>query len=233
MISDNLMTEDLMERYKSRDMDSRLDKDRFKALYKKAVKDYYPQLKEEYAGQSIYGISFEVANIVQSVYADDFYTMVYFNTEEMYAENIEDCDEDEKDYYRFEPWSEWRVTTPENEQFKKVQDYLKQNSLRLPSNISDYVDGLSEEAAAWYEENEGDFEDAFEEESEQIRMWLAEVLGELRKEGFWDEQGNADIYVIPFRGEDDIDYEELERTFRVMDQNYHGTEFLDYLAEEE
>lgn len=233
MISDNLMTEDLMERYKSRDMDSRLDKDRFKALYKKAVKDYYPQLKEEYAGQSIYGISFEVANIVQSVYADDFYTMVYFNTEEMYAENIEDCDEDEKDYYRFEPWSEWRVATPENEQFKKVQDYLKQNSLRLPSNISDYVDGLSEEAAAWYEENEGDFEDAFEEESEQIRMWLAEVLGELRKEGFWDEQGNADIYVIPFRGEDDIDYEELERTFRVMDQNYHGTEFLDYLAEEE
>lgn len=233
MITDKLITEALMERYESGDVDSRLDKDKFKVLYKEAVKNYYPQLKEEYAGQSIYGISFEIANIVQSVYADDFYSMVYFNTEEMYAENIEDCDEDEKDYYRFEPWSEWEVATPESDPFKKVQDYLKQNSLRLPSDISDYTDGLSEEAAAWYEDNESDFEDAFEEESEQIRMWLAEALGELRKEGFWDEQGNADIYVIPFRGEDDIDYEELERTFHEMDQNYHGTEFLDYLAEQE
>lgn len=233
MITDKLITEALMERYESGDVDSRLDKDKFKVLYKEAVKNYYPQLKEEYAGQSIYGISFEIANIVQSVYADDFYSMVYFNTEEMYAENIEDCDEDEKDYYRFEPWSEWEVATPESDSFKKVQDYLKQNSLRLPSDISDYADGLSEEAAAWYEDNESDFEDAFEEESEQIRMWLAEALGELRKEGFWDEQGNADIYVIPFRGEDDIDYEELERAFHEMDQNYHGTEFLDYLAEQE
>lgn len=232
MVTNELMIEMLMTRYTNRDMDSKLDKEKFKDLYKEAVKDYYPQLKKEYAGQSIYGISFEIAGVVQKVYAEDFCTFVYFNTEEMYEENIKDCDEDEKAYYRFEPWSEWDVVTPKSSLFKNVQDYLTLNTLKLPFDISDYEDELSEEAIEWYEENEDDFDEAFEEECEQIRIWIAEVLGELRKEGFWDKQGNADIYVIPFRGEDDIDYEEMVQTFLEMDQGYHGSEFLDYLAEQ-
>lgn len=233
MVTKELMTETLMARYKNNDMDSGLDKAKFIEMYKEAVKDYYPQLKEKYAEQSIYGISFEVANIVQRVYDEDFYTIVYFNTEEMYAENIENCDEDEKDLYRFGVWAEWDVVTAESALFEQIQDYLKQNSLNLPLAISEYADSLSEEAAEWYEENEMDFEDAFEKEREQIRMWIAEALGELRKEGFWEEQGKADLYVIPFGGECDIDYEEIVQTFREMDQDCHGTEFLDYLAEQE
>ena len=233
MVTKKFATEALMARYESNDMGSKLDKDYFKGMFKEAVKDYYPQLKDEYAGQSIYGISFEIASIVQKVYADDFYTIVYFNTEEMYEENSKDCDEDEKDYYRYEPWSEWDVASARTSLFEKIQDYLKQNSLKLSLDFSDYVDHLTEEATAWYEENEIDFDHAFDEEREQIRMWMAEALGELRKEGFWDEQGNADIYVIPFSGEDDIDYEEMVQTFREIDQNYHGTAYLDYLAEQE
>lgn len=89
MITDKLMTEALIKRYESSDMDSHLDKDKFKVLYKEAVKDYY----------------------------------------------------------RFEP-CEWRLATPKSDQFQKVQDYLKQNSLRILSDISDYMDGLSEEATA-------------------------------------------------------------------------------------
>ncbi|MDE7478372.1 MAG: hypothetical protein K2M91_10555 [Lachnospiraceae bacterium] len=233
MVSDKQMTEVLMMRYESRDIDSKLDKDWFKGMFKEGVKAYYPKLKEMYADQSIYGISFEIANIVQSVYAEDFYTIVYFNTEEMFAEDTKDCDEDEKDYYRFEPWAEWDVATAESDPFDKIQDYLKQNSLNLPLDSAHYADGLSEEAAAWYEENENDFEDAFEEECGQIRMWIAEALGELRKEGFWEKQGNAGIYVIPFSGECEITYEEMVETFREMDQGYHGTEYLDYLGKEE
>ena len=75
-----------------------------------------------------------------------------------------------------------------------------------------------------------DFEEAFEEESKEIRFWMAEALGELRKEGFWEEQGNAGIYVIPFGGECEIDNEELIQTYHKMDLGYHGTEYLDYLA---
>ena len=233
MVTKELMTEILMERYAGRDMSSRLEKDRFIALFKEAVKESYPHLEEEYAGQNIYGISFEIANVVQRVFADDFYTTVYLNTEEMYEENIEDCDEDEKAYYRFEPWAEWDVTKPKSSKFDMIQDYLKQNSLNFPLYRSDYANDLSEEAAAWYKENETVFEDAFEEEREQIRLWVAKALGELRKEGFWDKQGNADIYVIPFSGECDIDYEEMVQTFREMDQGYHDSEYLDYLAEQE
>lgn len=228
-----LIIETLTDRYKTKNLDSKLDENKFKKLFKEAVIDYYPQLKKEYAGQSIYGISFEIDGIIQSVSADDFNTGVYFNTEEMYAEKIKDCEEDEKDYYRFAPWSEWNAAIAETTPFEKLQDYLKQNSLKLPYNIADYADDTSEEAVSWYKENELAFEDAFEEEAEQIRMWVAETLGDLRKEGFWEEQGNADIYVIPFSGEDDIDYEEMVQTFRVMDQNCHGSEFLDYLAEQE
>lgn len=232
MVSNELMKETLMERYRSKDMDSRLDKDKLIGLFQEAVKDYYPQLKQKYAGQSIYGISFEIANVVQRIYDDDFYTIVYFNTEEMYAESIENCEEEEKDYYRFEAWAEWDMATAESVLFGQIQDYLKQNSLNLPLSISKYADCLPEEVTEWYEENEIEFEDAFEEEREQIRMWMAEALGTLRKEGFWEEQGNTDIYVIPFAGEDDIDYEEIVQTFLEMDQGCHGTEFLDYLEDD-
>lgn len=233
MVTNELMAEALIERYKSRDMESRLDKVMFKGLFKDAVKEYFPQLKKEYIGQSIYGISFEIANIVQRVYFDDFYTIVYFNTEEMYKEKVKDCDEDEKEYYRFEPWAEWEIISPKSSLFEKVQDYLKQNSLNLLLDHSDYSDGLSEEVAVWCKENEMEMDDAFEKEREQIRLWVAEALGELRKEGFWDSQGNVDIYVIPFSGECDIDYEEMVQTFKEMDQDCHGTEYLDYLAEQE
>ena len=233
MVSNETMREALMDRYRRKDMGSRLDRDRLIGMFKAAVKDYYPQWKEKYAGQSIYGISFEIANIVQRVYDEDFYTILYFNTEEMYEENIEKCDADEKDLYRFEPWVAWDMVTAESALFEQIQDYLKQDSLNLPLSISDYADRLPEEAAEWYEENEMDFEDAFEEERGQIRMWMAEALGELRREGFWEEQGNADLYVIPFGGECDIDYEEMVQTFHEMDQGCHGTEYLDYLADME
>ena len=230
MIAEEQIVEKLMGRYQKMDMGSSLEKGQFKALFKEAVKDYFPKLKEQYAGQSIYGVSFELANVVQRTYVDDFFTSIYFNTEEMYQENIKDCEEDEKSYYRFEAWAEWDVTTPESSLFDKLQDYLKQNSLKYCSDISNYKETLEEEAALWYEENELDFEEAFEEESKEIRFWMAEALGELRKEGFWEEQGNAGIYVIPFGGECEIDNEELIQTYHKMDLGYHGTEYLDYLA---
>lgn len=230
MMKKKEMAANLIERFENKDMGSKLDKEYFKGLYKDAVREFYPILKEKYADQSIYGISFEIANIVQSVYEDDFKTFVYFNTEEMYQENIEDCEEDELSYYRFEAWVEWDVTAPESLLFDKVQDYLQQNSLYICSDISDYKEELGE-AAAWYEEMEDDFEDAFEEECEQIRLWLAQALGELRKEGFWEKQGNAGLYVIPFGGECDIEQEELIETYKIMDCGYHGEEYLEYLEE--
>lgn len=223
------IAEELMKRYESKDMGSKLDGEQLKTLFKEAVKDYYPQLKQQYADQQIYGVSFEIANVVQKIYYNDFHTVIYFNTEEQYQENIEDCEEDEKSYYRFEAWAEWDVINAESSLFDKVQNYLKQYSLKSCQDISDYKDKLDEEAVAWYAEQELDFDDAFEEECEQIRLWMAKALGELRKEGFWKEQGNEDMYVIPFGGECDIDKEELVRTWHEMDLGCHGTEFLDYL----
>lgn len=221
--------ESLMERYGKKDLESRLDGEQFQALFREAVKDYYPKLKEQYAGQSIYGISFEIGGIVQKVYAENFGTYIYLNTEEMYQENIQDCEEDEKDYYRFEPWAEWDVVCIESEFFKRIREYLEQNSLYVCNSVSSCGDRLDREAAAWYQENELAFDDAYEEECSQIRMWMAEVLGQLRKEGFWEEQGNAGLYVLPFSGECDIDTDELIETFYIMDGGYHGTEYVDYL----
>lgn len=233
MILKEQIIEELMKRYESKDMTSRLDKGLFKALFKEAVKDYYPKLKQQYIDQSIYGISFEIGNVVQRIYAEDFHTIIYFNTEELYQEKIEGCEEKEKGYYRFEAWAEWAVESAKSSLFDKVQAYLKQNSFVDCPNISDYRDVLEKEAEAWYEEHAFDleiaFEKAFEEERKQIRLWVAESLGELRKEGFWEEQDNPDLYVIPFGGECDIEKEELEKTYHEMDLGCHGTEYLDYL----
>ena len=115
--------------------------------------------------------------------------------------------------------------------FENIQDYLKQHSLNECCSISYYNDSMEEAAAAWYQKNEVAFEDAFEKECEGIRMWMAEVLGKLRKEGFWAEQGNAELYVLPFGGECDVDTEELIETYRMMDLECHGTEYLDYLRD--
>ena len=71
----------------------------------------------------------------------------------------------------------------------------------------------------------------FETERENIRLWLAEGLGQLRKEGFWEQQEVSDIYVIPFEGEDEISTEELIATYNEMDQGHHGSEYLEYLEE--
>lgn len=182
-----------------------LDKQRFIELFKAAVQDIYPQIQEMYKGETIYGISFEIANTVCRVYAEDFGTHVYLNTEERYQEAIVDCDEKERGYYRFSAWAEWIPEIAETELFKKLQKYL------LATCLTDDED-----------DDEG-------EVAEQIRYWQAEALGQLRAEGFWEQQGNPDIQVIPFEGEDEVSAEELSETYKEMDRGYHGDEYLVYL----
>ncbi len=228
MITKEQIIQNLTHRYQNDDMESWIDQQQFQMLFQKAVKDYYPKLKKQCADQSIYGISFEIGGVIQKVYLDPFETYIYFNTEEQYQEQIEDCEEDEREYYRFEAWAEWDVTTAESALFEEIQNYLSQNSLYFCSDSSRYND-LEEEAVEWYQENEDEFEERFDKECSQIRMWMAEVLSALRKEGFWEEQGNTDLYVLPFGGECDIDTEELIETYRLMDVECHQTEYIDYL----
>ena len=221
----------LMERYQKKEMGGRLDKKQFQSLFREAVEDYFPGLKEYCADESIYGISFEIGGIVQKVYAENFKTYIYFNTEEQYQEQIKECEEEEKIFYRFEAWgADWNIVTAESDLFERLQDYLEQNSLYACTECFSPDYGLDDEAAAWYEENQITFDDAFEEERQQIRIWMAEALGGLRKDGFWEGQGSAGLYVIPFGGEGDIDTEELEETWLLMDEGYHGNEYLDYLS---
>ena len=184
---------------------------------------------EEYSDSAVYGISFEIGSVVQSVYYNNFNTYIYFNSEEEYEENIRECDEEERDYYHFEPWAEWNVTNAESELFDRLRDYLELNTLCECSAYSDHRDALPEGAAEWFEENETEFDDAFDEECYLIRMWMAEVLGELRREGFWKGLGKDDLLVIPFGGEDDIEADEMISAFEVMDAGAHNTEYTDYL----
>lgn len=225
--------ERVKELYQNKKIESKLEQRHFIDLFKEGVKDSYPKVKEEYDDQTIYGVSFEIANVVQSSYNKDFTTFIYFNTEEMYEEAIEDCeDEEEKSYYRFSAWSEWDVTEAESTFFDKMQVYLTENSLGLFGDISEDVKNeLPEEIKSWFESVEDEIEEAHEKEREDIRMWQAQALGELRKEGFWEAQGNADIYVIPFEGEGDIEQEEMIATFKEMDQGCHGSEYLEYIEE--
>ena len=230
MLTDKTV-EILTERYQKKDMEIWLKKEQCQSLFLEAVKDYFPKLKQRYADQTIYGISFEIGNTIQKVYYDSFKTQVYFNTEEDYQENIEDCEKEEESYYRFEAWAEWNVECAQTPLFEKMEEYLEQNSLYMCSSITEKdKDKLEEAAFEWYYENTLEFEEAFEDEAEQIRMWAAEALGKLRKEGFWEQQGSAKIYVIPFGGEDDIESEELLETYHIMDAGCHGTEYEEYIA---
>ncbi len=232
MVTARQLAEGLRERFQKKDRESGLDREEFQALFREAVRNYYPELKERCGGRSLYGVSFEIGDTVQSIYAGNFEMHIYFNTEEGYREKSRDCGEDEKDYYRFEPWAEWDVVNARSPLFDRLRDYLEQNSLRVCCECSsnpDYRDRLKDDAAAWYEKNKTVFEKAFAAECRQIRGWMAEALGGLRREGFWEAQGSAELYVIPFGGEGDIGTEELIESYSVMDAGYHGTEYPDYL----
>lgn len=197
-----------------------LDKKWFMDKYKEAVKEVFPRLQNEiYKEQKIYGISFEILQLVEKVYLEkDYYgTTIYLNTEEMYQENLDDEEDDGGEeegmewYYRFCIF-EWDVLEGDTALFKEVKEYLQENYIKVG------------------DEGNRELEEKAEQEAAQIRMWQAEALGELRKEGFWEEQGNKDIYVIPFSGEG-CDEEEHIRLFEKMDLGVHGTEYVDHLEE--
>ncbi len=61
MLTDKTV-EILTERYQKKDMEIWLKKEQFQSLFLEAVKDYFPKLKQRYADQTIYGISFEIGN---------------------------------------------------------------------------------------------------------------------------------------------------------------------------
>ncbi len=177
-----------------------LNKQRFIGLFKGAVQDIYPQIKEKYREESIYGISFEVANTVCKVYTEDFGTNIYLNTEEHYQQAIADCSEEKQGYYRFSVWAEWIPEAADTELFKELQEYLQTNCTHKDEDI------------------------------ERIRRWQAEALGQIRAEGFWEQQGNPDIQVIPFEGEDEISVDELTENYKEMDRGYHDGEYWEYLG---
>lgn len=220
----------LKEMYESKRIESQLNKRYFMDLFKEGVKDVYPKMKEKYRNQTIYGISFEIANVVQLIYADDYYTIIYFNTEEKYQEASKKCkNEEEKLFYRFSSWAAWDLENAESSFFDKLQDYLIKNSLNFYLNASIYEKELENDMNSWYEEMACEIDDAHRLELKEIRSWIAQALGELRSEGFWNMQGNPDIYVIPFEGECEISKEELISTYKEIDQGNHGSEFLDYI----
>lgn len=126
-----------------------LDKQHFIDLFKAAMQDIYPQIKEKYQEESIYGITFEIANTVCLVYAEDFGTNIYLNTEERYQEAIEDCDKEEKGYYRFSAWAEWIPESADTELFKELQEYLQAN---CPTDDEDEDEGEDEISAEELEE---------------------------------------------------------------------------------
>jgi len=222
--------ERLKKVYQTGKLECKLDKQVFVKIFKDAVKDIFPKIKEKYEGQAIYGISFEIGNTVQRIYAEDFSTFIYLNTEERYQEAIAKCDEKERNYYRFSAWAEWLCENISSPFLNELQNYLWNNSLAFGGKISAAMEKeLAEDVKKWFKDVELDIETLHEEEVLNIRFWMAETLGELRAEGFWEQQGNKDIYVIPFEGEDEISVEELKATYMEMDRECHGQEYLQYL----
>lgn len=195
-----------------------LDKRWFIDKYKEAVKEIFPRLQNEiYKDQEIYGISFEILNLAQQCYREEDYygTTIYLNTEEMYQENLEDEEDNDEEgmewYYRF-CVMEWDVLEGDTALFKEVKEYLQANCIKLGD-----------------EEND-ELEEKAEQEKAKIKIWQAEAMGELREEGFWEEQGNQDIYVIPF-SEEGCDEEEHIMLFEKMDLGSHGSEYVDHIEE--
>ena len=233
-MTDEQIAKQLLNQYKKDDAGSSLTPEvvaQFNALFREAVVDFFPKFVEKHKGQTIYGISFEIGNLVQFVYEEDFETYLYFNTEEEYRKQIKDCAEDEKLYYRFEPYAEWDVVPADTKAFKKLQKFLMQNSLYYCTVYYHYDHLLSKEAVDWFEENSEDFEENFDSERAMFRTLMAGVLCSLRQEGFWKEQGLEKLYVIPFEGEDELPFEEKIATYLQMDFGGHSgeTDYLEYI----
>ncbi len=86
-MTDEQIAKQLLKQYKKEDTGILLTPDvasQFIALFREAVVDFFPKFVEKHKGQTIYGVSFEIGNLVQFVYEEDFETYLYFNTEEEY-----------------------------------------------------------------------------------------------------------------------------------------------------
>ncbi len=180
-----------------------MDGAEFTKYYKEAVKDFIPKLTREYDG--LYGVSFELAGVEQDVYYDKdrFNCFAYVCTEEMYRENADE--EDGTDWYmRFGVWGEWEPIQADTPPFAKVKEYLQQS-------VKPGEDGR-----------------ITEEETLEIRRLQAKAIGELRAEGFFEEQGCSDIYIVPFEAEG-ADKELHAELFKEMDRGVHGGEYLEHL----
>ncbi len=182
-----------------------MDGEEFIRYYKDAVKEFFPKLAREYDG--LYGVSFELAGVEQDVYYDKdrFNCFAYVCTEDMYREKADE--ENGTDwYYRFGVWGEWEPIQADTPLFAKVKEYL-QNSLKP--------------------DEDGNIP---EEETDEIRALQAKATGELRAEGFFEDMGCTDIYVVPFEAEG-ADKELHAKLFREMDGGVHGGEYLEHLDE--
>lgn len=75
------------------------------------------------------------------------------------------------------------------------------------------------------------FEEEFDYERIIFRTQMANVLGKLKKEGFFAQFGLEKLYIIPFNDEDNVPIEELIGTYLMMSFNgeAYENEYLEYL----
>lgn len=231
----NQIAQQLINRYKTGNTKSSFNSEiqnQFIAMFYSAVKEFLQEfIFDKHKGQNIYGISFEIGTLFQSVYEEDFETYLYFNTEHDYNKQIKDCGEDEKLYYRFEPYAEWNVVNANTKAFMELQSFLMKNTLCNCTKYELYESLIGKKAYEWFDENFYEFEENFNKERASFRYLITYVLGILRKEGFWKLLGLEKLYVIPFSSEDEIPLEELFGSYLIIDQNCHANEtaYLDYL----
>ena len=229
------IAQQLINRYKTGNTQSLFNSEiqnQFITKFYYAVKEFLQEFVfDKHKGQNIYGISFEIGTLFQSVYAEDFETYLYFNTEDEYNKQIKGCTEDEKLYYRFEPYAEWDVVSADTKAFGELQSFLMENTLCNYNRYELFKSLIGKEAYEWFDENFFEFEENFNKERALFRYLITYVLGILRKECFWKLLGLEKLYVIPFSPEDEIPLEEIFGSYLIMDQNCHANEtaYIDYL----
>lgn len=209
--------------YSTMNADSKIDKEVFKDLVKKAVKSYVLNLLNEEKQSHIYGLAFEITGIVDTSWCYHNNLCMRWCSEELYKEHRyteQDDSTEENLYYRYDAWSNWVVSMYENDESYELAKYLWINRLPDEDEFGDAYpeDEETPELAEWFDELDYG---CYEYEVKQIRYYMAEALGELRKEGFFTEVCENDLIVIPYEGEGEIEPQEVRETFELMDCGTH------------
>lgn len=174
------------------------DKNKIISLLKKGIQESFKKVVEVCKKEQLYIISVALSDPLSDVSS---YCVVYMNTEENLKRQIEDADEEDKEYVSYYRYceDEWDVLEEDSKYFREFFDYIKKRELD------------SEDIMQWYK-------------------YIVEAVCLLRDEGYFEKTYKDDI-LITIYAHNYCEQDEMIELFKRMNKGKKCEDYIENIEE--